>query len=60
MSETNLPDDTERTSVAEPVQSDPSAEHHDEPRGTLAVVGLFLAMSIFMFGWAYWILIVRG
>lgn len=60
MTETNLPDDTERTSVPDPVDADPSTEHHEEPRGTLVIVGLFLAMSVFMFGWAYWLLIVRG
>ncbi|MEO1065484.1 MAG: hypothetical protein AAFZ07_29055 [Actinomycetota bacterium] len=46
--------------MAEPVHSDPTTEHEEEPRGTLVVVGLFLAMSIFMFSWAYWLLIVRG
>lgn len=60
MSETNLPDETERTSVADPVHSDPTTEHDEEPRGTLVIVGLFLAMAIFMFSWAYWLLIVRG
>lgn len=60
MSETNLPDDSERTTtVAEPVHTDPTTEH-EEPRGTMVIVGLFLLLMIFMFGWAYMLLIVRG
>ncbi|MEM8903116.1 MAG: hypothetical protein AAGA17_03595 [Actinomycetota bacterium] len=58
MTEPN-PSDTERTTVAEPV--DVPIEHHEEaPKGTLLIVGLFLLMMIFMFGWAYLLLIVRG
>lgn len=61
MSETNLPDDIERTtSVAEPVDTQPAVEHDEAPRGTMVIVLLFMAMMIFMFGWAYVLLIVRG
>lgn len=61
MSETNLPDDTERTTtVADPVDIDPTTEHEEAPRGTMLIVGLFLLMMIVMFGWAYVLLIVRG
>ena len=61
MSETDLPDDSERTTaVAEPVHTEPTTEHHEPPRGTMVIVGLFLLLMIFMFGWAYLILIVRG
>ncbi|MEM9036240.1 MAG: hypothetical protein AAGA99_07625 [Actinomycetota bacterium] len=38
----------------------PSSEHEHAPRGTLAVTMLFLALCIFMFGWAYIILIAQG
>ncbi len=61
MSETDLPDDSERTTaVAEPVNTEPTTEHHEPPRGTMLIVLLFLAIMIFMFGCAYVILIVRG
>ncbi len=61
MSETHVPDDSERTTaVAESVDTEPEIEHEEAPRGTMVIVGLFLLMMIFMFGWAYVILIVRG
>ncbi len=61
MSETNVPDDIERTTnVAESVDAESIVEHEEAPRGTMLIVLLFLAMMIFMFGWAYVILIVRG
>ena len=61
VSETNLPDDSERTAiVADPIDTEVEHEQEHAPRGTMVIVFLFLAMAVFMFGWAYVLLIVRG
>jgi hypothetical protein len=49
------------SSTADHLGDDTTTEEHDhEPRGTLAITLMFLAMCVFMFGWAYWLLIYRG
>lgn len=54
------PPSTEPPTTEPPTTDGPTAESEHAPRGTLAVTLAFLAMCVFMFGWAYYILIAQG